>query len=470
MPVAEVDTAIASREGRLANEFADYLGVPIETPLATLDEAREILRDIEDNTGARPALVYISFLPEGEVLAGTETQFQATALAQGKAFGSGGGSANLAGLLEWQFGALAQALSPEAAPDFGPRDSDQLEVLVVTAEGDPIFQRVPGATRSRVMAIASELRAAVANPDATTSDDYLLPAQQLYEWIIEPVRQRLEQREINNLVFLMEAGLRSTPMAALHNGQQFLVEDFSVGLMPSLTLTDTRYRDIRDTQVLGMGVSESTQDQPPLPAVPAELAAIEQLWQGRALLNESFTIDRLKALRTEQPYGIIHLATHADFEPGPLANSYVQFWNNRLKLDQLRTLGLANPPVELLVLSACRTALGNEDAELGFAGFAVKAGVKSAIASLWFVNDAATAGLMTELYGYLRTAPIKAEALREAQLSMARGQITLEDGKLQGLAFVPDMSLPPESADLVSDRVLSHPYYWAGFTLIGNPW
>ena len=77
---------------------------------------------------------------------------------------------------------------------------------------------------------------------------------------------------------------------------------------------------------------------------------------------------------------------------------------------------------------------------------------------------------MTEFYGHLRTAPIKAEALRRAQLAMAQGQITLEDGKLQGLEFLPAVELPPESADLVSDRVLSHPYYWAGFTLIGNPW
>jgi CHAT domain-containing protein len=142
-------------------------------------------------------------------------------------------------------------------------------------------------------------------------------------------------------------------------------------------------------------------------------------------------------------------------------------WDTKLRLDQLRQLGWNNPPVELLVLSACRTALGDEQAELGFAGFAVLAGVKSALASLWYVSDQGTLGLMTEFYEQLNNAPIKAEALRQAQLAMIRGEVRLEDGQLRTPKA--DIPLPPELLSLGNQK-LAHPYYWSAFTMIGNPW
>jgi CHAT domain-containing protein len=133
----------------------------------------------------------------------------------------------------------------------------------------------------------------------------------------------------------------------------------------------------------------------------------------------------------------------------------------------LRQLGWNNPPVELLVLSACRTALGDEQAELGFAGLAVLAGVKSAMASLWYVSDIGTLGLMTDFYQQLNSAPIKAEALRRTQLAMLKGEVRLEDGKL--ITPGAEISLPPELASQ-GNQTLEHPYYWSAFTMIGNPW
>ena len=115
------------------------------------------------------------------------------------------------------------------------------------------------------------------------------------------------------------------------------------------------------------------------------------------------------------------MATHADITSGAVNNSYIQLWNDRTRMDQIRQLELNNPQVEMLVLSACRTALGNEDAELGFAGLAVNAGVKTTVASLWFVNNIVTAAFMTQFYRYLGTASIKADAMRQAQLAMAKG-------------------------------------------------
>jgi CHAT domain-containing protein len=232
-------------------------------------------------------------------------------------------------------------------------------------------------------------------------------------------------------------------------------------------LTDTRYTDIKNSQVLAMGASKFT-DQTPLPAVPVELSAITtSLWQGKSFLNKDFTLDNLKSQRQQRPFGIIHLATHAFFQAGEPGNSYIQFWNSKLQLDQLRQLGWNDPPVELLVLSACKTGQGNEDVELGFAGLAVQAGVKTALASLWFVSDEGTMALMTNFYEQLKQSPIKAEALRRAQVAMLKGEIRLEDGKL----VTPNRVLPlPPELERLGNQKLSHPKFWAAFTMVGNPW
>ncbi|HAG80231.1 MAG TPA: hypothetical protein DCL61_03445 [Cyanobacteria bacterium UBA12227] len=297
--------------------------------------------------------------------------------------------------------------------------------------------------------------------------DYLTPSKQLYQWLIAPLEKDLKAQQINNLAFVMDAGLRSLPMAALHDGNSYIVERYSIGLMPSLSLTDTRYVDVRNLQVLAMGASQFT-DQNPLPAVPVELSTIVgQIWQGKSFLNETFTLDNLKAARASQPFGILHLATHGEFKPGKPSDSYIQFEDTKLQLDQLRELGLNNPPVELLVLSACRSALGDEEAELGFTGLAVQAGVKSALGSLWYVSDEGTLGLMTQFYQHLKEAPIKAEALRQAQLALIRGEVQLQNGQL--ITRNSSIPLPPESAQQ-GNKILTHPYYWSAFTLVGNPW
>jgi CHAT domain-containing protein len=265
----------------------------------------------------------------------------------------------------------------------------------------------------------------------------------------------------------MDTGLRSLPLAALHDGSDFIIANYSVGLMPSLSLTDTRYANVKNEQVLAMGASRFS-DQNPLPAVSTELSVItQQLWTGQSFLNEAFTLENFQQARAQQRFGIVHLATHAEFQPGMPNNSYIQLWNTKLRLNQLRQFGLNNPSVELLVLSACRTALGDKNAELGFAGLAVQAGVKSGLGSLWYVNDEGTLAFMTEFYEQLKQAPIKAEALRQAQLAMLKGNVRLEGGTLRTTRN--EFPLPPELAQVGSPE-LSHPYYWSAFTMIGNPW
>ncbi|MEH1803291.1 MAG: CHAT domain-containing protein [Nostoc sp.] len=420
-------------EGNFTDDFANHLGIP--TPrIKTLDDAKEIARQIEEATGVKPAFIYTSFvrveiLPEGN-------------------FGK-------AKKLTKQLNTIAE------------QDSDQLELVVVTGKGDPIRRRIPETTRAKVLQVAQEFRDQIVSPQNRRRTGYLRSSQQLYRWIIAPLEADLQARGINNLVFLPDIGLRSTPMAALHDGKGFLIEKYSIGLMPSLSLTNTLYKDIKKSQILALGVSQSTQGQEPLPAVPLELSTlVSKLWQGKLLLDKQATLENLKTIRRQQPFGIIHMATHADFATGALSNSYIQLWEDKLRLNQLRQLRLNEPEVEMLVLSACRTALGDKESELGFAGLAVLAGVKTSVASLWSVNDAGTAALMTKFYENLKTASIKAEALRQAQVAMAKGQIYIKNGQVQGLGVVGNLPLPADSAD----ESLTHPYYWAGFTMVGNPW
>ncbi|MEH1810571.1 CHAT domain-containing protein [Nostoc sp.] len=420
-------------EDNFTDDFADHLGIP--TPrIKTLDDAKEIARKIEEATGVKPAFIYISFVPVEILPEGNLGKTQK---------------------LTKQLNTVAE------------KDSDQLEVVVVTGKGNPIRKRIPETTKAKVLQVAQEFRDQIVSPQNRRRTGYLRSSQQLYRWIVAPLEADLQARGINNLVFLPDIGLRSTPMAALHDGKGFLVEKYSIGLMPSLSLTNTLYKDIKKSQILALGVSQSTQGQEPLPAVPLELSTlVSKLWQGKLLLDKQATLENLKTIRRQQPFGIIHMATHADFATGALSNSYIQLWEDKLRLNQLRQLRLNEPEVEMLVLSACRTALGDEESELGFAGLAVLAGVKTSVASLWSVNDAGTAALMTKFYENLKTAPIKAEALRQAQVAMVKGQIYVKDGQVQGLGVVGNLPLPADSAD----ESLMHPYYWAGFTMVGNPW
>ena len=341
---------------------------------------------------------------------------------------------------------------------------NHLELILVTPESKPVHHRIASANREALLSVAKTFRTEVVNA-TSQPNDYLPAAKQLHEWIITPLELTLKAQKVDTLIFCLGTGLRSLPMAALHDGRQFLVEKYSFGLIPAFSLVDRHPATLQGTKVLAMGASEF-QDQPPLPAVPVELTTItSMLWEGTSLLNQDFTIANLKAQRAATSYGIVHLATHAEFLPGAANQSYIQFWKQRLRPTQFRDLGLRIPVVQLLVLSACRTAMGDPEAELGFAGLAVQSGSRAAIASLWSVSDAGTLVLMTELYRQLKTSPIKAEALQQAQLALLKKQVNLN----QNLALrTGDASLLPDVT--FEGTNLSHPYYWAAFTLIGNPW
>ncbi|MGK7923721.1 MAG: CHAT domain-containing protein [Spirulina sp.] len=342
---------------------------------------------------------------------------------------------------------------------------NDLELIVITARGYPIIERIENLKSENILAVASEFRRQITSGKTRTHRNYLPHSQQLYQWLIAPIAADLEAQEIDTLLFSLDTGFRSLPLAALHDGEQFLIEKYSFSIIPSFTLTNTLYNSLDNARVLAMGASQF-QESRPLLAIPLELALTQKSEADKTFLNEEFTLENLQLQRHLFPFQVIHLATHAEFKPGHPRNSYIQLWDRKLTLPELGRLSWHDPPVDLLVLSACRTAFGDEQAELGFAGLAVQTGAKSVLASLWYVSDRGTLALMGEFYENLAALPLKSEALRQTQLAMLRGEVVLSADLWKELERNP--GLIPEAIAMRNAR-LSHPYYWSGFTLIGSP-
>ncbi|MGC1308922.1 MAG: filamentous hemagglutinin N-terminal domain-containing protein [Phormidesmis sp.] len=238
-----------------SQEFIDYLGLThsheaIQTA-PTIAQMRATLSSVAQATGAKPALVYVYFVPD----AASED-------------------------------AVVTSSERLARPD------DQLEIMVITQAGEPVRYRRWGITREQVEKTSHNLRQQV-NSQFSDAQQYLPPAQQLYDWIVRPIVQDLVQRDIDSLGFVVETGLRTLPLATLHDGEQYLVENYSLGLLPTFTLTDFQiagasHTDFKTSRVLAMGVSDF-EDLPDLPAVSQEVSLITgQLWDGDAFLNENF--------------------------------------------------------------------------------------------------------------------------------------------------------------------------------------
>ncbi|WP_286820197.1 CHAT domain-containing protein [Desulfobacter sp. UBA2225] len=254
-------------------------------------------------------------------------------------------------------------------------------------------------------------------------DAYKLCAQRLYAWLIKPLEGELTARKINTLVFIPDDFLRTIPMAALYDGDCFLIDKYAVAIMPGrLSMTKSNAVKLEYARPLLAGLTKSVQGNPSLPKVAEELKTIQGLYGGKQLLDENFNIRNLEQELKKIPYTIVHMATHGKFQEN-VRESCLWTYDGKLTMDDLETLvGLSRfreNPVELLILSACETAAGDDRAALGLAGVAVKAGARSALASLWFVGDEVAALLVPEFYRQLKTPGIsKAEALRQAQLKM----------------------------------------------------
>jgi CHAT domain-containing protein len=309
--------------------------------------------------------------------------------------------------------------------------------------------------------------------------------KQLYDWLIKPIEPELKANKIQNLVFSLDRSTRYVPMSALFDGEKYLVENYAVSTVLSADLTDTSDRlppGTQNTSVLALGLSNAVAGFNPLPNVPAELDAIVRkkpndtigIYPGLEFLNETFDFRALRDNLTGRQ--ILHVATHGQFVPGRQEDSYlVSGKGEKLTIAQIKTLqDLSN--IHLVVLSACETALGgpNQDGiEIsGISYYFLNAGAKAVMASLWLVNDDSTRLLMQNFYGNLAkgtsTAPIaKATALRQAQLTLLRGDTTTQTADQRAVIEVKPVQ-GAQAASTNSTPGFSHPYYWAPFILIGN--
>lgn len=341
---------------------------------------------------------------------------------------------------------------------------DFLELMLVTPQKQFIVKKIRAANKTRLALRINELEGAIADPRNLS---YIPPARLIHQWLIEPLEPFLEAEQIDTLLLCTGSKLRSLPFAALHDGEKFLVEKYNLARIPAFNLTDTSYQANSQKQILAMGTSEFA-ELPPLPGVEVELNTIvPKIWSGQKIVNQDFTITNLIKAHQEGDFAIVHIASHSRFSPGSPENSYIQFSDRKLTLEQLADLTLDQPQVDLLVLSACQTAIGDEDAEFGFAGLAMQAGVKSALASLWSIDDAGTVVLMSGFYQQLKSNPIKSAALRQAQINLLQGKVFVEGNSVRGIDL--EVSLPTVTTAAVPPN-FSHPFYWAGFTIIGNPW
>jgi CHAT domain-containing protein len=269
-------------------------------------------------------------------------------------------------------------------------------------------------------------------------------SQQIYDLLLAPLSADLAAAKTKTLVFVLDGAFRNIPMSILYDGNKYLVERYNLALTPGLQLVPPQ--DVTDrSQIRALlgGISKSSQGFSALPNAKAEIDSIGRILPHQKLVDEQFKSGVVSTNLVASNAPIVHFATHGQFS-SKAEDTYILTWDNRLNLDQFSNLlkdrgNRSGNAIELLVLSACQTAAGDNRATLGLAGVAIRARAKSTIASLWSVSDEATQELMVNLYQNLASKNLsKGESLRQAQ------QTLLQNPKYRS------------------------PYFWAPFILVGN--
>lgn len=302
-------------------------------------------------------------------------------------------------------------------------------------------------SRIEVENLLQKLKQNLTEVDATDTVQELL--QQVYRWLIEPIQPQLESQNVKTLVFVLDGALRSIPMAGLYDGKQYLVEQYAIAVSAGLQLFPPKSLTTEPLNVLAAGLVEPPpqfkQQFPPLPEIKSELALISQAGvTTQQLVDQAFTSQALESKVNSTGFNVVHLATHGQFS-SQARDTFILAADGPINVTQLDSLlrrrnQSRSTAIELLVLSACQTAEGDDRATLGLAGVAVKAGARSTLASLWQIDDRSTALLIGEFYRELATHKVtKAEALRRAQVAL--------------LQKYPNYSRPS---------------YWAAYILVGN--
>ncbi len=328
---------------------------------------------------------------------------------------------------------------PDAAVVYTVILEDRLSVLL-HLPNQPIQQFYTAIPASDVSALVGQLRQDLV---IRSRREYLGLAAQLYDWLIAPAREAIDSSGVETLVFVLDGALQNVPMATLYDGAHFLVEDYSIALTPGLTLMNPQPWGRSHLRALIAGMTQGRQGLSPLPYVASEVAKISaKIPRHTVLLDQQFTQNALSKALKSTLHPIVHIATHGQF--GSTAeDTYLLAWDRLINVREISQILQANlgsrAGIELLVLSACETASGDQRAALGLSGVAIRAGARSTLGSLWSINDEATAEFIGHFYEQLTQPGVsRAAALRSAQLQ------------------------------LLNDPQYQHPIYWAPYTLLGS--
>lgn len=333
-----------------------------------------------------------------------------------------------------------EQLDPTAAVIYPIILSDRLEVIL-SLPGQPLRHYATFVAQAEVEAVIKQMRQSLRR---TSFEQERLPiAEKLYTWLIQPAVADLSRQSLQTLVFVLDGSLRNLPMAALYDGKQYLIEQYKIAIAPSLQLLTPRPLAQSKLKALVGGLTQGNQDFSALPGVQAEVNSISKTIPSTTLIDQQFTTTALEAEIKKRSFSVMHLATHGQFS-SKATETFILAWDKQIDLKQLNALlnrgDLSQQqPIELLVLSACQTAQGDQRAALGLAGVAVRSGARSTLATLWTVSDESTKEFMVQFYQKLLTPKVnRAEAVRMAQIYLLK---------------------QPE---------FNHPYFWAPFILVGN--
>ena len=328
-------------------------------------------------------------------------------------------------------------------------------------------------TRKDLSAKVGKLQSLLNNPNSDFQE-VTATSQELYQWLIAPIRDQLNENGVKQIVFSLDRATRYIPMAALYDGKQYLIENFAVStILTAETDTKDKLSDrLEDNSVLGLGLTKAVSGLSSLPSVKTELEGIIQTtgpYPGMKLFDRDFTETSLR--QNISDHRILHIATHGKFVSGNPEDSFLVMGDGQqLSISSIKSMtALAN--THLVVLSACETGKGGVDKEgievAGIGHYFLLGGAKSVMPSLWLVNDPTTSLLMREFYLNLSKGMSKAMALQQVQIDFLTGKFQAKD--TTGKRLNSPLANPSDKTDrTVISNDFIHPYYWAPFILIGN--
>ena len=345
-----------------------------------------------------------------------------------------------------------------------------LDITLILPENDIVGKRVELST-SNFKKYLRNLYSTLISQNDLNIDNPNSPSRKLYELFLSKIEPILKENKITTLLISVDRGLQAVPFAALNNGNSFFGEKYSYAITPSLSLTPLEYVRNPKGKLLALGAS-NFKNLSNLNFVEQELKNIQSLNQKDVYFNEFFTPKSLINNGSSSDYDRIHIASHAEFLPGDPTNSLIHTTNDIISMKNLSEFRIKRKdlPIDLFVLSACRTAIGDSQTELGFSGLALQASARSAIGTLWYIDDIVTSAYFVQLYDFLNQRIPKADAIRLTRSAFISKTIRVENDSILGVDGKVLISNLQTNEIQNLQRSLNNPYFWAGIQIMGSPW